>query len=161
MVQDLKLLINVIGRDTNETPLILICYKIMKLLNNHEPYVCMFVSQEALQSLATDPGLYQMLPRFCTFIAEGVSKAFWVNMCLKSGIPWLRPPAWLVFNEPNIIQSTLVLTPWSLHLFTSKCLHVLSSLNWSCLFTQTSVAEIRSLVVVCTTVVCPFNPLQN
>ncbi|EDO45275.1 predicted protein [Nematostella vectensis] len=27
---------------------------------------------EALQSLATDPGLYQMLPRFCTFISEGV-----------------------------------------------------------------------------------------
>ncbi|XP_028401111.1 transcription initiation factor TFIID subunit 6-like [Dendronephthya gigantea] len=27
---------------------------------------------EALQSLSTDPGLYQMLPRFCTFIAEGV-----------------------------------------------------------------------------------------
>ena len=29
--------------------------------------------QEALQSLATDPGLHQMLPRFSTFIAEGVS----------------------------------------------------------------------------------------
>ncbi|GAB6024217.1 Transcription initiation factor TFIID subunit 6 [Chamberlinius hualienensis] len=27
---------------------------------------------EALQSLASDPGLYQMLPRLCTFIAEGV-----------------------------------------------------------------------------------------
>lgn len=27
---------------------------------------------EALQSLATDPGLHQMLPRFSTFIAEGV-----------------------------------------------------------------------------------------
>ncbi|XP_064638740.1 transcription initiation factor TFIID subunit 6-like [Lineus longissimus] len=27
---------------------------------------------EALQSLATDPGLYQMLPRFSTFISEGV-----------------------------------------------------------------------------------------
>ncbi|XP_074657832.1 transcription initiation factor TFIID subunit 6-like [Tubulanus polymorphus] len=27
---------------------------------------------EALQSIATDPGLYQMLPRFSTFIAEGV-----------------------------------------------------------------------------------------
>lgn len=27
---------------------------------------------EALQSLSTDPGLYQILPRFCTFIAEGV-----------------------------------------------------------------------------------------
>lgn len=27
---------------------------------------------EALQSLSSDPGLYQMLPRFCTFIAEGV-----------------------------------------------------------------------------------------
>ncbi|XP_046853349.1 transcription initiation factor TFIID subunit 6-like [Xenia sp. Carnegie-2017] len=27
---------------------------------------------EALQSLSTDPGLYQMLPRFCTFISEGV-----------------------------------------------------------------------------------------
>lgn len=28
--------------------------------------------QEALQSIATDPGLYQMLPRFSTFISEGV-----------------------------------------------------------------------------------------
>lgn len=27
---------------------------------------------EALQSLASDPGLHQMLPRLCTFIAEGV-----------------------------------------------------------------------------------------
>ncbi|CAB4000556.1 Transcription initiation factor TFIID subunit 6 [Paramuricea clavata] len=27
---------------------------------------------EALQSLSSDPGLYQMLPRFCTFIAEGL-----------------------------------------------------------------------------------------
>ncbi|XP_016319722.1 transcription initiation factor TFIID subunit 6-like, partial [Sinocyclocheilus anshuiensis] len=27
---------------------------------------------EALQSIATDPGLYQMLPRFNTFISEGV-----------------------------------------------------------------------------------------
>lgn len=30
--------------------------------------------QEALQSIATDPGLYQMLPRFSTFISEGVRK---------------------------------------------------------------------------------------
>jgi transcription initiation factor TFIID subunit 6 len=28
--------------------------------------------QEALNSLATDPSLYQMLPRFSTFISEGV-----------------------------------------------------------------------------------------
>ncbi|XP_077403379.1 transcription initiation factor TFIID subunit 6 isoform X3 [Vanacampus margaritifer] len=28
--------------------------------------------REALQSIATDPGLYQMLPRFSTFISEGV-----------------------------------------------------------------------------------------
>lgn len=28
--------------------------------------------QEALQSLACDPGLHEMLPRMCTFIAEGV-----------------------------------------------------------------------------------------
>ena len=28
--------------------------------------------QEALQSLANDPGLHAMLPRMCTFIAEGV-----------------------------------------------------------------------------------------
>ena len=27
---------------------------------------------EALQSLTCDPGLHQMLPRLCTFIAEGV-----------------------------------------------------------------------------------------
>lgn len=32
-----------------------------------------FPPQEALQSIATDPGLYQMLPRFSTFISEGVS----------------------------------------------------------------------------------------
>lgn len=29
---------------------------------------------EALQSIATDPGLYQMLPRFSTFISEGVRR---------------------------------------------------------------------------------------
>ncbi|TTV42331.1 Transcription initiation factor TFIID subunit 6 [Bagarius yarrelli] len=31
---------------------------------------------EALQSIATDPGLYQMLPRFSTFISEGICKTF-------------------------------------------------------------------------------------
>lgn len=31
-----------------------------------------FFFQEALQSLASDPGLHEMLPRMCTFIAEGV-----------------------------------------------------------------------------------------
>lgn len=30
------------------------------------------IFQEALQSLASDPGLHEMLPRMCTFIAEGV-----------------------------------------------------------------------------------------
>lgn len=35
--------------------------------------VCIYFAQEALQSIATDPGLYQMLPRFSTFISEGVS----------------------------------------------------------------------------------------
>ncbi|ERE75129.1 transcription initiation factor TFIID subunit 6-like protein, partial [Cricetulus griseus] len=37
--------------------------------------VCMRETEtdsEALQSIATDPGLYQMLPRFSTFISEGV-----------------------------------------------------------------------------------------
>lgn len=32
----------------------------------------LLLPQEALQSIATDPGLYQMLPRFSTFISEGV-----------------------------------------------------------------------------------------
>ena len=36
--------------------------------------------QEALQSIATDPGLYQMLPRFSTFISEGVS-TLWPCRC--------------------------------------------------------------------------------
>ena len=36
-------------------------------------FVCVGRLQEALQSIATDPGLYQMLPRFSTFISEGVS----------------------------------------------------------------------------------------
>uniref|UniRef100_A0A8C5B9B3 Transcription initiation factor TFIID subunit 6 n=1 Tax=Gadus morhua TaxID=8049 RepID=A0A8C5B9B3_GADMO len=35
-------------------------------------FVCVCRLQEALQSIATDPGLYQMLPRFSTFISEGV-----------------------------------------------------------------------------------------
>ena len=30
------------------------------------------ILQEALQSLASDPGLHQMLPRFSAFISEGV-----------------------------------------------------------------------------------------
>lgn len=33
-------------------------------------YLILF--QEALQSLACDPGLHEMLPRMCTFISEGV-----------------------------------------------------------------------------------------
>lgn len=37
--------------------------------------------QEALQSIATDPGLYQMLPRFSTFISEGVRRGV-----LESGV---------------------------------------------------------------------------
>lgn len=32
----------------------------------------MLVFQEALHSLAFDPGLHQMVPRLCTFIAEGI-----------------------------------------------------------------------------------------
>ncbi|CAG0920202.1 unnamed protein product [Notodromas monacha] len=32
----------------------------------------LFFGLEALQSLSSDPGLHQMLPRLCTFIAEGV-----------------------------------------------------------------------------------------
>lgn len=36
--------------------------------------------QEALQSLATDPGLYQMLPRFCTFISEGVRELLFLDL---------------------------------------------------------------------------------
>lgn len=35
--------------------------------------------QEALQSIATDPGLYQMLPRFSTFISEGVIILFYFH----------------------------------------------------------------------------------
>ncbi|KAI9551201.1 hypothetical protein GHT06_009961 [Daphnia sinensis] len=38
---------------------------------------------EAFQSLASDPGLHQMLPRLCTFIAEGVR----VNVVLNNLAP--------------------------------------------------------------------------
>lgn len=37
------------------------------------------VEQEALSSLTTDPGLHQLLPRFSTFIAEGVSTKKYQN----------------------------------------------------------------------------------
>ncbi|KAG1687930.1 Transcription initiation factor TFIID subunit 6 [Nymphon striatum] len=33
------------------------------------------IETEALQSLSSDPGLHQMLPRLCTFVAEGVSQS--------------------------------------------------------------------------------------
>ncbi|KAK2719318.1 transcription initiation factor TFIID subunit 6-like [Artemia franciscana] len=39
--------------------------------------------QEAFQSLQTDPGLHQMLPRLCTFIAEGVR----INVVLNNLAP--------------------------------------------------------------------------
>lgn len=45
--------------------------------------------QEALQSIATDPGLYQMLPRFSTFISEGVS-IFPCCFYLKHHFPCLK-----------------------------------------------------------------------
>lgn len=50
--------------------------------------------QEALQSIATDPGLYQMLPRFSTFISEGVSLAvfnivLWEFSKCSSRTEWL------------------------------------------------------------------------
>lgn len=48
---------------------------------------CLF--QEALQSIATDPGLYQMLPRFSTFISEGVS-IFWCCFYLKHHFPCFK-----------------------------------------------------------------------
>lgn len=35
--------------------------------------------QEALQSLASDPGLHQMLPRFSTFISEGVCADYFIK----------------------------------------------------------------------------------
>lgn len=41
-----------------------------KLLANNDVMVTDL--QEALQSLASDPGLHEMLPRMCTFIIEGV-----------------------------------------------------------------------------------------
>lgn len=44
--------------------------------------------QEALQSIATDPGLYQMLPRFSTFISEGVRRGEWgISPGLWLGLP--------------------------------------------------------------------------
>ena len=36
--------------------------------------------QEALHSLTSDPGLYQMLPHFSTFISEGVSQSLSLNL---------------------------------------------------------------------------------
>jgi len=41
------------------------------------------VLQEALHSLTSDPGLYQMLPHFSTFISEGVSCVYHIQLhCL-------------------------------------------------------------------------------
>ena len=43
---------------------------------------------EALQSLACDPGLHQMLPRLCTFIAEGVRvNVVQHNLGMNNSIP--------------------------------------------------------------------------
>lgn len=38
----------------------------------HCTYLLHLIIQEAFTSLSSDPGLHQMLPRLCTFIAEGV-----------------------------------------------------------------------------------------
>ncbi|OCT90569.1 hypothetical protein XELAEV_18019185mg [Xenopus laevis] len=47
---------------------------------------------EALQSIATDPGLYQMLPRFSTFISEGLHELIPAVMtCIVSRQLCLRP----------------------------------------------------------------------
>uniref|UniRef100_A0A674NM92 Transcription initiation factor TFIID subunit 6 n=1 Tax=Takifugu rubripes TaxID=31033 RepID=A0A674NM92_TAKRU len=47
---------------------------------------------EALQSIATDPGLYQMLPRFSTFISEGLHELIpAVVTCIVSKQLCLRP----------------------------------------------------------------------
>ena len=69
-----------------------------------------FFIQEALQSIATDPGLYQMLPRFSTFISEGVS--------IFSNFP-LHFEAWLTW-VPNI-QVYLCSTHWLYVLLKGSC----------------------------------------
>ena len=74
--------------------------------------------QEALQSIATDPGLYQMLPRFSTFISEGVRgqgragwgsrRGGWQRWLMKGSrcpIPAPSPPQVRV----NVVQNNLAL----------------------------------------------------
>jgi len=54
-------------RDVSEYTLMFCEYTLM--------FCCLcYTQQEALHSLASEPGLHQMLPRFSTFISEGVSK---------------------------------------------------------------------------------------
>lgn len=77
--------------------------------------------QEALQSIATDPGLYQMLPRFSTFISEGVrgggerpregrvgfrdGRQRWLMEGSRCPIPAPSPPQVRV----NVVQNNLAL----------------------------------------------------
>lgn len=49
-----------------------ILHNILQVISNSMMTQNRDVFQEALQSLACDPGLHEMLPRMCTFISEGV-----------------------------------------------------------------------------------------
>lgn len=74
--------------------------------------VCLI--QEALQSIATDPGLYQMLPRFSTFISEGVSIIFFFLLHKNTSHCFsLSGRFYLVFPSSkvrvNVVQNNLAL----------------------------------------------------
>jgi len=73
-------------------------------------------SQEALQSLTNDPGLFEMLPRLCTFIAEGV-RVNVVQCNLALLIYLMRMVKALLDNQ------TLYLEKYVRIFFTKMCIH--------------------------------------
>ncbi|GLD51416.1 transcription initiation factor TFIID subunit 6 isoform X1 [Lates japonicus] len=69
---------------------------------------------EALQSIATDPGLYQMLPRFSTFISEGVrvnvvqnNLALLIYLMRMVKAPNRQPPYLEKYVMPQLFQSSV------------------------------------------------------
>ena len=76
--------------------------------------------QEALHSLATDPGLHQMLPRFIMFVAEGV-KINVVQSNLALLIYLMRMVKSLLDNSTLYLEKYVSVVQCATVINTAKC----------------------------------------
>jgi len=76
--------------------------------------------QEALNSLATDPGLHQMLPRFIMFVAEGV-KINVVQSNLALLIYLMRMVKSLLDNSTLYLEKYVSVVQCATVINTAKC----------------------------------------